>query len=235
MSRDIMSLVGGIFALVGLVLLAASGYLLVQQQDFARAALKANGTVVALHPRTSSDRNSTNYAAEIAFTDASAKDHRFIENFSTYPARFDQGERVTVLYRPQAPQDAIVDDFWSRTGALIIVGPLALIFSCLGGGMLGYRWSQQKRAGYLIQNGLPIQAQFLRVVQDDTLTVNNRSPYRVIAQGRHPVSGQEQEFRSPMIWTDPGEQFQGQRLTVYVDPQRTKRYYMDVPGTPPQP
>ena len=233
MSRDVLTPVGGIFALVGLLLLVASGYLLVHQQNFTRSALTANGTVVALHPRRSSDSNSTNYAAEIAFTDAAAQDHRFIENFSTYPARFDPGERVTVLYPPQAPQDAIVDDVWSRAGALIIVGPLGLIFSILGGWMVSYRWRLRKRAGYLMQNGLPVQAQFLRVVLDDTITVNNRSPYRVIAQGRHPVSGQDQEFRSAMIWTDPGEQFQGQKLTVYVDPQRAKRYYMDVPDPLP--
>lgn len=217
------AVIGALFALVGMLFLGVSLVILSLQHDFARAAIRTSGTVEALIPR-----GNATYAAQIRFTDRAGQTQTFTESGSSNPPRAAVGDRVTVLYDPASPRQAVVDDLWGRMGVVLIIGPLGLIFTLLGFGMVFYDWRQQRLAAWLKDNGIPVKARFLEVIQDDSVTVNGRHPYRVVAQGRHPLTGEDQRFTSAMVWTDPGAQLQGSTLTVLCHPAHPRRHTIDL-------
>ena len=220
-------IVGTIFACVGLALLVPSGFMLASQRDFAREAVSARGTVLRLEPR-SGNNNGTTYAAHVAFSDRAGRDHQFTEKMAFNPPRFASGERVPVLYDPASPARAVIDDFWGRVSALVIIGPMGLIFLALGLLLIGIDMRQKWRNAWLQRNGQPIEAEFLHVFRDTGTVINGDSPYRVVAQGIHPKTGRMRRFQSEPIWIDPTPDLQGRKITVLVDASGSTRHFIDL-------
>ena len=222
--------IGGIFAAIGLALLVGSGWMWAQQRDFARSAVRAEGEVVNLIPHRSSDGDGVTYAAQVRFSDRTGQVHQWTEQGSTNPPRFDTGERVPVLYDPQSPESAVVDDLWGRRGALLIIGPLGALFTVFGllFVILERRGTGQERR--LLRSGLPTDATFLHVFRDTRVKINGDYPFRVVAQGHDPQTGAPRRYESQPIWVDPTEHLQGRTVRVMIDPTRPDRYVMDLSG-----
>ncbi|AZI36469.1 hypothetical protein NT2_05_00240 [Caenibius tardaugens NBRC 16725] len=220
--------IGGIFAAIGLAFLVGSGWMWAQQRDFSRSAVRAEGEVVALVPRRSSDGDGVTYAAQVRFSDRTGQVHQWTEQGSTNPPRFATGERVPVLYDPQSPESAVVDDLWGRRGALLIIGPLGALFTVFG---LLFVILERRGAGQdrrLLRSGLPIDARFLHVFRDTRVKIKGDYPFRVVAQGNDPQTGTPRRYESQPIWVDPTEQLQDRTVRVMVDPTRPNRYVMDL-------
>ncbi len=232
--RNVFTLVGGIFAAVGSVLLIASGVLLYRDASFAGNAEVAEGRVLTLERNVSrerrdgSTRTSITYTAIIEYADQGGQRHEMAETISSNPPRLSTGQEVRVLYDPANPTSAVVDDFWGRKGAVTIIGSLALIFTILGGTLLIVDLRNRRRRAHILSVGVPVEASFLEVVSDTRQSRNGQHPYRVIAQGPHPRTGKLRRYESDAIWVDPTAQLHGRPLRVLVDPQDPDKYHIDL-------
>ncbi|MBB4129794.1 MULTISPECIES: DUF3592 domain-containing protein [unclassified Xanthomonas] len=110
---------------------------------------------------------------------------------------------------------------------------LGLVFGGTGAGLLGYRVWHARRAAWLRQHGTVVEATFVEVELNPSLQVNGQHPFRILAQRHDRTHNTLAEYRSDNLWVDPQPFLvEGQRLRVFVDPQRPTRYHMDLSFLP---
>ncbi|MFZ3572622.1 DUF3592 domain-containing protein [Streptomyces sp. BH097] len=121
-----VSVFGGIFLVVGLILAWSSVSLL-------READSATGTVVSLQwrdedigpSRKSRDRPAAYPVVEFAAADGTP--HTFRSSTGSNPPSYEEGEHVEVLYRADDPEDARINGFLSLWLLPLIFGGIGLI------------------------------------------------------------------------------------------------------------
>ncbi len=70
------------------------------------------------------------------------------------------------------------------------------------------------------------------MIFNTSLTVNGRSPWRIVTQWQNPSSGEVQLFESDDIWYNPTPFIAVAQITVYAHPDDLKRYHMDTSFLP---
>ncbi|MEH6715123.1 DUF3592 domain-containing protein [Parasphingorhabdus flavimaris] len=227
---NLFKTVGCIFLVVGLAMLAAASYLYVDQRGFIAGAKTADGQVIDLLRKRQDDDGSISYtySAVIRFTDDRAVSHEFVDRVSSSPPRYSKGQEVDLLYAPENPADAIVDDFWGRWAIVVILSGIGAIFSLVGGTLFYREIYKGRTRTWLRENGTAFSVDFLEVERDRSQSLNGRNPYRVVAQGKNPFTGKLEQYLSDSIWVDPTEYMANRKLRVLVDPNKPSRHMLDI-------
>lgn len=131
-------LIGSVFLIIGgLEIIKISKLMLVSEE--------ADGTVVYMN--IYSDSDGVTYSPDVKFTTRYGEVVRFTDDVSTYPADFEVGDSVTVIYDPMHPQNVRIKSFtrlWLFPGIFALVGliPIGLgiyFFGKIGGATLIYQ------------------------------------------------------------------------------------------------
>ncbi|WP_308725146.1 DUF3592 domain-containing protein [Metapseudomonas otitidis] len=124
MSEPQVSLLkGGLFALLGLALLAAMAINASSRMGFLQSALVADGAVVAL--------NAGGSHPEIAFTDSTGARVSYPQGGLIFG--YQVGQPVKVHYQANDPTgSAVVDDFGALWGTAALLGVLGAVFTATG-------------------------------------------------------------------------------------------------------
>jgi hypothetical protein len=219
-----------VFAIIGACMLAGAFALYSSTASFLERAETAQGTVIELMRSRSSD--STSYYPVVQFTAASGREIEFQSSSGSNPPSYNRGEQVSVFYEPSNPDDAMIDGFFSLWGAALIVGGIGSVFALIGGGMIASGAIKGRSRAYLQKNGVEIQALFQRVEQNTSLTVNGRSPFRLVCQWQHPQTHELHVFRSDNLWFDPTDHVSQEKIPVLVNEGNLKRYWVDTSFLP---
>ncbi|TBU75238.1 DUF3592 domain-containing protein [Phytopseudomonas daroniae] len=143
------------------------------------------------------------------------------------PPSFDIGERVALYYDPQSPERARIDSFGQNWLGSLIVGGIGSVFLLIGLALVLPPLFGKRRAAELLATGTPVQAEVVDVELNESLNINGRNPYRIVAQWLNPQTNKLHVFRSANLWFDPGPYITDSLVTVMIDPARPKRYSMD--------
>ncbi|MGP3919121.1 DUF3592 domain-containing protein [Nonomuraea sp. 10N515B] len=134
----LFTIVGGIFGLIGLVLLCVGIALAASTASFLASANQTEGTVAGVTARTtttrSSDghiRRSTSWYPTVEFT-VDGRRYSFLSSTGSNPPSHKEGESVPVAYDPDDPSNARVASFWSAFLAPLIVGGIGVMFTPIG-------------------------------------------------------------------------------------------------------
>lgn len=125
-------LVGVIFGLIGIAMLAGGAYARYTTAQEIRTFLPADGVVVGNISSRSGRNNSLSYAAQVRFTAQDGSTVTFKEGFSANPPAHQVGDKVKVLYDPSNYQNARVDDFMNGWFLPLLLGGMGLIFGLVG-------------------------------------------------------------------------------------------------------
>ena len=109
---------------------------------------------------------------------------------------------------------------------------LGLVFTCIGGGLIGYGWWIRKKEAYLKQHGFLVQAVFQQVELNEALEVNGSNPFRIVAQWHDARKNEVFIFRSANLWFDPSAFIKSKSIPVYIDLNKPSRYHVDVSFLP---
>lgn len=101
-----------------LFFIGLSLYFLQSSWRLARHGQPATGVVVALDERRDSD--GVTYSPVVEF-DTGGRTYRFDSGISSYPAAYDVGERVAILYDPANPNHAKIKAWWSAPPLYILL------------------------------------------------------------------------------------------------------------------
>lgn len=223
------------FGIVGIVLLGVSAWLTVRSMDFTANGLRAEGTVIRLqseYSRDSEGRGRYMYYPIIQFGTEAGEDVEFRGSMGSSSPSYRRGERVTVLYRPQAPQDARIDSFGGLWAGSLITGGMGFLFTLVTGGFWFVRARRAKLEEWMRANGRSVEADYTGVIRDTSFKVNGRSPWRITAQWQDPAGGRLHLFESKRLWFDPEPFIAGDRITVLIDPRNPKRHVFDLSFLP---
>lgn len=219
-----------VFLLVGTGALGIALVLALHTHRFIARAAQADGEVIELVGRHSSD--SDTYAPVVRYTPANGEPVEFTSSSSSNPPAFAVGEHVRVLYLPGEPGEARIDAFFNLWGAPLILGSLGLMFFGVGAGITLYGIITRRRDEQLRSSGRPVLADYEGVRLNTSVSVNGRNPYRVLAQWRNPETARVHVFESHNLWYDPTRYMDRSQLTVYLDPRNPGRYYVDLSFLP---
>lgn len=229
-SLKTLNVIKYVFAFIGASMLAGAFASYSSTTSFLERSETAQGTVVELIRSRSSDSNS--YYPVIEFTAASGRRVEFQSNSGSNPPSYNRGEQVSVFYEPSNPEAAKIDGFFSLWGAALIVGGIGSVFGVIGVGMLAYGAMRNRSNARLQKKGVEIHASFQGVEQNTGLTVNGRSPFRLVCQWQHPQTRELHIFRSENLWFDPTDLVTQERIPVRVDESNLKKYWVDTSFLP---
>lgn len=109
---------------------------------------------------------------------------------------------------------------------------IGVAVAAVGLSIMLWRWRRKSLATRLMQSGRRVDALVRRVQVSKVFQVNGRSPYRIEALWLDPDTRQMHTFKSWYLWYDPTVFIVEDHVAVYIDPQRTGRYYMDLSFLP---
>ena len=218
-----------IFIAIGGGMLIGTYYLYNSTTDFIDKATEAQGTVVEL---IESYSDGVTYRPRVEFTTESGTLINFVSTTGSNPPSFQAGETVTVLYLAENPMEAEIKSFFSLWGAVVILGSMGAIFLLVGTVISVLTGRNAKKKEHLLQVGMPVRTTFERVELFTRLTVNGRSPFRIISTWENPETKKTHVFMSENIWQDPTEHVPDGPITVYFERDKPNIHYMDLSFLP---
>lgn len=218
------------FLAVGLVALAAAVFWYFHTSSFLAGAATAKGIVVELVPRTS--RRGLVYAPRVEFAAPDGSRGMLISSVGSDPPSYSRGDAVEVLYDPRNINKARLKSFAELWLGPSIFAGLGVIFGGIGLGILLFQRRQGGARRWLQAGGRRIEADYEGVELNTSLTVGGRNPFRILAQWQDPMTSRIHVFHSENLWFDPQKYIERKTLTVYVDPNNPKKYYVDVSFLP---
>lgn len=226
----VVSIIKYLFFVIGLALLAGAGYLYQSKQTFLSQATQTEGVVVDLS--LSRSDNSDVYYPVVTFQTQSGESVQFKASVGSNPPSYEEGEKVEVLYDPAAPKEAEINSFSSLYLAPLILGILGSVFFLIGFSIILYGYLKQKKAQYLLSNGMPLQTKIEQIAINTSIDINGRNPYQIISQWLEPSSQELYIFKSDNIWFDPSDYITSEMITVLIEVGNPKKYHMDISFLP---
>ena len=131
---NLINILSGLFFGIGAILLVLAGWMAAKKRAFVCGSVTAPGDVVAL-VNVWDGREVSHFPKVLFRTDAGIEMTFQSEMGSNPPARR-VGEKVRVRYRPDHPQSAEIDTFFSLWGAALLFGLLGGAFALAGLGIM---------------------------------------------------------------------------------------------------
>ncbi|MDX5630533.1 MULTISPECIES: DUF3592 domain-containing protein [unclassified Brenneria] len=226
------------FFVIGIMILGGSGYLFIKDYNFKQSAVSAKGVIVDLDrsvkkSSSSSSSSSTSYYPIVGFFGPDGKKITFRSDMGSSSYADSYGEVVDVLYDPDNPGNAKINPqstflFYFAPFMMAIMG---LTFTLVGSVPLYLMRRKQAMGEMLKRTGKPVTAKITEVRQNSMLEVNGVHPYRIVAQFTDSAN-QTKTFYSANLFYNPERDIDRNTVTVYVDRNNEKKYYMDISFLP---
>jgi uncharacterized protein DUF3592 len=225
------TLIGGIFGLVGVVMLGVGMALAISTAAFQASAERTDGTVVALTERTStssSGRRSSAWYPTVEYT-VDGRRYSFDSSVGANPPAYAEGDTVPVAYDPADPSDAQIASVWSAYLAPMILGGLGIVFTPLGTVLFVMGRRQRRQREWLLEKGREVWAEIADVGVEFSVEINGRHPYVVHARWYDETIGRTHTATSDYLRHDPGPDLMGRsHVRVLYDPADPHRNLVDL-------
>ena len=223
----LFTIFGGIFGLIGLVMLCVSVALAASTASFLASATRIDGTVVALTEGTSSD-SSTSWYPTVEFA-VDGKRYSFQSSTGSDPPSYKIGESVPVAYDADDPSNARIASFWSAYLVPLIVGGLGVVFTPIGAVFFVKGRRIARLRAWLPKHGEQVWAEIEHVGRDFAMEIHGRHPYVVRATWRDERTARTYTATSDYLRDDPGPRLRGQtHVRVLYDPADPDRNLVDL-------
>lgn len=217
---------------IGAAMLVGAVLLWNNTRAFLAHAISAPGTVIQLRQVVDIDGGSTRYQPVVKFTARDGAVITFAASFSSDPPAYSVGEAVEVEYAPDNAQEARIRSFASLWLGASILAALGIAFTAIGLGIFAGTRRAARLKAYLLAYGNAIQTELQGVERPSRRKNNGKRPWRIVSQWLDPATNKLRVFNSENLWFDPTSYVKGREITVLLDPQDPRRYYMDVSFLP---
>lgn len=221
-----------LFLVIGLLLSLGAGYSVYDVKQFKKSAILTQGTVIQLIENIDNKNNSKTFTPVIHYKTVKGDEFTMTSSVSSNPPAYSIGETVSIFYKGNNPQEARIDGFLSNWLLTLILGTIGLVFFLIGSIPLILSSRAKSNAAYLKQHGIKLKALYSSVEHNTSLTVNGRSPFRIVCQWQNPSDNKLFIFRSENVWFNPEPYIDRQHIDVYVKPANYKKYVVDVSFLP---
>jgi hypothetical protein len=131
---DWTTVLSGLFAAIGGVMLVGAGRRFARRRTFVRHSAVTTGTIVRLTENR--EREEISYVPTVKFTTPSGREVTFDSEMGSSMDAGQVGDTVAVRYRPDQPHVAEINSFMSLWGLTVLLGVLGVVFTFVGVGIL---------------------------------------------------------------------------------------------------
>ncbi|MCH4254718.1 MAG: DUF3592 domain-containing protein [Proteus vulgaris] len=220
-----------LFAIIGVVIFVVALFVIKSELHLVRNGIETTGVVIELSINKSSNDRSI-YHPIIQFTTKDNREIIFRSLEGSNPSRFHLGENISIIYLPDDPQKATINNFLGLYGAGTILGVFGLIFATIGPIPLYFMRRRANRDQRLIRDGMPINVKISEIIINNNIRINHRSPYQIIADYHDTLNNRLIRYKSGYLFFDPTPYINKELITVYVDKRNPKIYYLDISFLP---
>lgn len=233
----LLRLIFGIFAVIGLGLLAGAIFAVQHTRHFIQGAVSVPAVVTENVWQDGSGSSigagtSGSYYPRVLFHTTDGQEISLITKAGSSPPAYHVQEQVTVLYDPTEPHHASIRSFGELWLLPTILAGMGIVFCSFGAVAAVVASIHTRKDAWLRQNGQHIQAELTRVELNTSLTVNGSNPYHIVCQWLDPARNQMHVFKSANIWFDPTNFIPGKTLEVLIDPNNPHRYLVETSFLP---
>ena len=183
------------------------------------------------------------YHPVVTITSPGGHEHSFTSTFGDNPATHRIGDTVPVLWAGGDGIVAEVNDpirLWGIPGAVGAIGLIMAIFGVFSATHSARRWTgglstisgepvRERSEAWLRRHGTKLTAEIIGVVPTMRGGNGQKLGWEITARGLGPHKQKTYTFRSAPLGTDPtGQIGRGDSISVLVDPDNPKQYWVDV-------
>jgi len=221
---------------IGALLTIGAGYSLIKQAVFVANAIVTEGSITDMVKTRAVDSEtgevSYYYLPIIEFNDLNDKPRKFKSNDSGKLYGYGKGSNVSVIYSPQNPDDAEVNNFFALWGVRLILFGFACFFTLIFMLFLAALYAENLLYRYLKKHGIAIKTDFESIKVNREAYSDGTPCYQIFSQWQNPKDAKTYHFASRYLQQDPRDYVPDQPITVYVSRKNPKRYSMDVSFLP---
>lgn len=202
---------------------------------FLASAISSTGEVVSLVPvnSTSSDNGVlTTYAPSIVFTTKNGQKISFTSELSTSSSNFFVGQKIPILYLPNEPKSAKINNSFQIWMPPVIVGVFGVFMVLVWVGQAIFQRLKNGKRDYFLENGKMVLATFKRIYVNEHIQSGDRNPHKIITEWCDPLTNKLHVFNSETIWFYPNNLNVGDEVKVYIETDNPKKYWMDISFIP---
>jgi Protein of unknown function (DUF3592) len=114
-----------------IIFLTVSFFLYLHTQKFIQSANRTQGIITQLIEKKDHDTDSLYYPV-CTFQDSRGNQHQIYSSMGSYPPSYKIGDKISVLYQPNNPEKAMIDNFsekWFLSAMFAGGGLMDLIFA----------------------------------------------------------------------------------------------------------
>lgn len=220
-----------IFALIGAIIFLVALFVIKSELNVVRNGIETTGVVIDQSVSKSSDGDYF-YHPIIQFNTEDNREITFRSPEGGSQSRFYLGEKINVIYLPNDPQRATINNFLGLYGAGTILSVFGLVFASTGFIPLYFIRRRATRDQRLKRDGMPINVKISEIIINSNISFNHRSPYQIIADYHDTLNNRLIRYKSGYIFFDPTPYINRELVTVYVDKKNPKIYYLDISFLP---
>ncbi len=212
----------------GIVLGIISIFLTIWQIRFTTKGIKVEGVAKQV---TWDDRDNMYYTT-VMFKTEEGDEHEFKSKTSYSYRPYVNGEKLEVIYLASSPSSAIVNSFSEIWFMPILSGVLAVSIAGIGFGFKISEIYRRKLKEKLLAYGRKIETDYSGVERNTQIIINGESPFRIVSQWMDDSTNKVYEFYSDNIWYDPTNYAKDRKITVFVETDNFRKYFMDTTFLP---
>ena len=201
-----------------------------------RNGLPATGKVVETYRSSSTgddDHTSVSYYPVVEFQTPDGQTHRFKGSTGSSTPDFETGAAVNLRYNPKNPSEAQLvnfSQFWLGPVVITAAGLIAMFlgvgsFFMMGGsdkGMDAARTAMERQFLSARADAVRIEGRIKDVREKE------KGKYVFVCAGLKPGAGFEDEFESDTFNFNPGIEFTGRPVEIYLDPYNKGGYSVEL-------
>lgn len=221
-ANSVLMLIGVIFSVIGTAFLVVGIAALIFHNSFIDNAVQTNAEITRIES-DSYRRNGKTHTDYDVWVEYEADGEIYEEELGYYSSGMDEGDIIDVYYDPDNPSDVssgskILELIFTLIGGIFaVLGVILIIINILFG----------NRRKKLMQTGDRLTGTIIDVVMNNSVRINGRHPYKAECEVINPFDGERYLYSSENVTVNISE-LVGREVTVYVDRNDKKKYYVDI-------
>ncbi len=221
-ANSVLMLIGIIFSVIGTVFLVAGIAVLISYNTFIDNAVQTEAEITRIES-DSYKRNGKTHNDYDVWVEYEADGEIYEEELNYYSSGMYEGKKINIYYEPDNPSEIITSQKLFEAIFMMIGG----IFAILGIIFIIINIKASRRRKILMQTGDRLTGTIINVGQNMNVAINRRHPYKAECEVINPFDGEKYLYSSENVTCNISE-LVGREVTVYVDRNNKKKYYVDI-------
>ena len=218
-------LMGIIYAIVGIIFLIVGIAISVHNNNFLKNAQQTNAVISQIEKEYYNDSDGDRKTKHNVWVKYEVDSRQYEELLDYYSSDMREGDTIIINYSPNDPSK-IITNMGSKILGFVII-PLGSIFAMLGLVFILKKILSDQKIKRLIQSGECLTGVITNVEINKYVTINKIHPYKAECEVIDPYSSEKYLYSSDNIIGNISDLI-GREVTVYVDSNNKKNYYVDI-------